>query len=228
MDDKVLASVGGKTITERDVDMLVMQMGQRGQSYNNPQGRAMLLDQLINQRLFLMDAMRNMYEREPAFKEQMAGQKICYELATPTPITTTAIQIKTMGGTESIYSDAGDVSGEYYTTTAGTIKDLVTITEDITSQVTKNTTDFSDILLKVSQNNKVVSVEIYSATTSAAVNETFLSNLPKPAMNCKVLLANTTLGEDGTILGTLKTSGELEITTPGAKTFSGLITYVAK
>lgn len=75
MEDKVLASVGGKNITERDVDMMVMQMGQRGQNYNNPQGRAMLLDQLINRRLFLMDAMRNMYEREPAFKEQMARLK---------------------------------------------------------------------------------------------------------------------------------------------------------
>ena len=75
MEDKVLASVGGKNITERDVDMMVMQMGQRGQNYNNPQGRAMLLDQLINRRLFLMDALRNMYEREPAFKEQMARLK---------------------------------------------------------------------------------------------------------------------------------------------------------
>ncbi len=75
MEDKVLASVGGKNITERDLDMMVMQMGQRGQNYNNPQGRAMLLDQLINRRLFLMDAMRNMYEREAAFKEQMARLK---------------------------------------------------------------------------------------------------------------------------------------------------------
>lgn len=74
-EEKVLASVGGKNITEHDVDMLMMQMGQRGQNYNNPQGRAMLLDQLINRRLFLMDAMRNMYEREPAFKEQMARLK---------------------------------------------------------------------------------------------------------------------------------------------------------
>ncbi len=75
MEEKVLASVGGKNITEHDVDMLIAQMGQRGQSYNNPQGRAMLLDQLINQRLFLMDAVRNMYERETAFKEQMQRLK---------------------------------------------------------------------------------------------------------------------------------------------------------
>ena len=74
-EEKVLATVGGKNITEEDVTMALMQMGQRGQSYNNPQGRAMMLDQLINRRLFLMDATRNMYEREPAFKEQMQRVK---------------------------------------------------------------------------------------------------------------------------------------------------------
>jgi len=56
MQNKVLANVGGKAITEQDVTMMLMQMGQRGQSYNNPQGRAMILEQLIARRLFLMDA----------------------------------------------------------------------------------------------------------------------------------------------------------------------------
>ena len=74
-EDKILASVGGKNITEQDVTMALMQMGQRGQNYNNPQGRAMILDQLINRRLFLMDATRNLYEREPAFKEQLQRVK---------------------------------------------------------------------------------------------------------------------------------------------------------
>ena len=67
---KVLATVGGKPITEMDVEMMLMQMGQRASAYNNPQGRAMILDQLINSKLFLMDAQKNLYEREPAFKEQ--------------------------------------------------------------------------------------------------------------------------------------------------------------
>lgn len=168
------------------------------------------------------------YTTAAAFKTAMNGVPLVYELATPTTVNTTPTRIMTQGGSETFEIDSNEFELEYYTATAGTIKDLVSITEDITSQVTKNTTDFSDILLKVSQNNKVVSIEIYNATTSEAVNETFLSDLPKPAMNCKVLLANTTLGEDGTILGTLKTSGELEIATSGAKTFSGLITYVAK
>ena len=75
MQDKVLAVVGGKQITESEVDLALMQMGQRGQNYNNPQGRAMILDQLISRKLFLMDAQRNLYEREPAFKEQLTRVK---------------------------------------------------------------------------------------------------------------------------------------------------------
>ena len=72
---KILASVGGKPITEMDVDAMLMQMGQRASAYNNPQGRAILLDQLINRRLFLLDAQKNLYEREPAFKEQLTRVK---------------------------------------------------------------------------------------------------------------------------------------------------------
>ncbi|MBQ7921616.1 MAG: peptidylprolyl isomerase [Clostridia bacterium] len=74
-EEKVLASVGGKNITEQDVTIAIMQMGQRGQNYNNPQGRAMVLEQIIAQKLFLMDAVRNLYEREPAFKEQLQRVK---------------------------------------------------------------------------------------------------------------------------------------------------------
>ena len=72
---KVLATVGGKAITEMDVEMMLAQMGQRAAQYNNPQGRAMILDQLINRRLFLMDAQKNLYEREPEFKEQLTRVK---------------------------------------------------------------------------------------------------------------------------------------------------------
>ncbi len=72
---KILATVGGKPITDMDVEAMLAQMGQRGQQYNTPQGRAMILDQLINRRLFLMDAQKNLYEREPAFKEQLTRVK---------------------------------------------------------------------------------------------------------------------------------------------------------
>ncbi len=73
--DKIAAQVAGKPIMESEIDMALAQMGQRGQSYNNPQGRAMILEQLINKRLFLLDAQRNLLEREPAFKEQLTRVK---------------------------------------------------------------------------------------------------------------------------------------------------------
>ena len=69
----VLANVGGKPITSEDVDRFMAAMGRNGQAYNNPQGRAAILEQLIAQRLFLLDAQRNLMEREPAFKDQLAA-----------------------------------------------------------------------------------------------------------------------------------------------------------
>ena len=72
---KVLAVVGGKQITDVDVDMMIASMGQAGQNYMSEQGRAAVLEELINQKLLLLDAVRNLYEREPAFKEQLARVK---------------------------------------------------------------------------------------------------------------------------------------------------------
>ena len=72
---KVLATVGGKPITEMDVEMMLMQMGQRASAYNNPQGRAMVLEQLINKALLVLDATRNLYERDAEFKAELARVK---------------------------------------------------------------------------------------------------------------------------------------------------------
>lgn len=75
MEEKILATVGTKTITENDVNMFIMQMGQRGQAYQNPQGRAMVLEQLINKALLVLDATRNLYERDAEFKAELARVK---------------------------------------------------------------------------------------------------------------------------------------------------------
>ena len=72
---KPLAIVNTKAIYESDIDEVIEQMGQRGAAYDNPQGRAAVLEQLIAQSLFLADAMRNLYEREPAFKAELARIK---------------------------------------------------------------------------------------------------------------------------------------------------------
>ncbi len=71
MADKILATVGGLKITDRDIDELIMSLGQRGQAYNNPEGRRAVLNQVIGNKLLLLDAKRNLYEAEPAFREQL-------------------------------------------------------------------------------------------------------------------------------------------------------------
>lgn len=72
---KVLATVGGMPITDDEVTEFLMGLGQRGQAYNTPEGRAMILEQLIGNKLLLLDAKRNLIEAEPAFKEQLARLK---------------------------------------------------------------------------------------------------------------------------------------------------------
>ena len=72
---KILAQVGGMPITEDDVNGFLMNLGQRGQAYNNPEGRKEILKQLIANKLMLLDAKRNLYEAEPAFKAHLARVK---------------------------------------------------------------------------------------------------------------------------------------------------------
>ena len=72
---KILATVGGSPITEDEVNEFLMSLGQRGQAYNNPEGKAIILEQLIGNKLLLLDAKRNLFEAEPAFKEQLAKLK---------------------------------------------------------------------------------------------------------------------------------------------------------
>ena len=67
--------VGGTPITDNDVDEFLVGLGQRGQSYNNPEGRKMVLNQLIDSKLLLLDAKRNLLEAEAEFKAQMAKIK---------------------------------------------------------------------------------------------------------------------------------------------------------
>ncbi len=73
--EKILANVGPLTVTEREVDELIVSLGARGQSYNNPEGRRMILEQLIGNKLLLLDARRNLLEAEPEFKAELARLK---------------------------------------------------------------------------------------------------------------------------------------------------------
>jgi peptidyl-prolyl cis-trans isomerase C len=71
MAGKVLATVGGIAITENEVNEFIEGLGQRGASYNTPEGRKAVLNQLVGNKLLLLDARRNLYEAEPAFREQL-------------------------------------------------------------------------------------------------------------------------------------------------------------
>jgi peptidyl-prolyl cis-trans isomerase C len=75
MENKVLATVGGMPITEEDVNEFLMSLGQRAQSYNNPEGRALILNQLIDAKLLLLDAKRNLIEGEAEFRARLAKLK---------------------------------------------------------------------------------------------------------------------------------------------------------
>jgi len=73
--DKILAKVGTFTVTEAEVEQFLVGLGQRGMQYNNPEGRKAILGQLINNKLLLQDARRNLYEADPAFKAELAKLK---------------------------------------------------------------------------------------------------------------------------------------------------------
>lgn len=71
MANKILATVGTLQITDAEVDEFIMSLGQRGQMYNNPEGRRAVLNQLIGNKLLLLDAKRNLIEAEAPFREQL-------------------------------------------------------------------------------------------------------------------------------------------------------------
>ena len=69
---KILATVNGIAITEDEVNELIAALGPRGQSYNNPEGRRVILKQIISNKLLLLEARSNLYETEPEFKAELA------------------------------------------------------------------------------------------------------------------------------------------------------------
>ena len=75
MDNKILANVGGIAITNAEIDEFLANLGQRGQGYNNPEGRKIILNQLVANKLLLLEARKNLYEMEPEFKAQLAKFK---------------------------------------------------------------------------------------------------------------------------------------------------------
>ena len=75
MENKILAKVGTLTVTESEVNEFITGLGQRGAAYNTPEGRRAVLNQLVGNKLLLLDAQRNLYEAESEFRAQLAKLK---------------------------------------------------------------------------------------------------------------------------------------------------------
>ena len=75
MSEKILATIAGLTVTEGDVDKFIAGLGQRGAAYNSPEGRRAVLNQIVNHKLLLLDAQRNLYEAEATFRARLAQLK---------------------------------------------------------------------------------------------------------------------------------------------------------
>ena len=72
MENKILAKVGTLTISEAEVNAMLMELGPRAQGYDNPQGREMILEQLIANKLLLLDAQKNP-EKYPNLQVRLCG-----------------------------------------------------------------------------------------------------------------------------------------------------------
>ena len=75
MNAKILAAVGGHNVTEAEVEEFLAALGPRGDAYRNPEGKAAIVEELINRKLFLLEAQRNLFEAEAGFKAQLKQAK---------------------------------------------------------------------------------------------------------------------------------------------------------
>ncbi len=75
-ENKVLAKVGGRPITEEYVNFILQSMGpQRAMQFNSEEGRKTLLNDLINEELFYMGAKDDGMEDDPQFKLELEKMK---------------------------------------------------------------------------------------------------------------------------------------------------------
>lgn len=74
--DAVLVKVGRDVITRRTVDQRLQEIPEQYRStYATPEGRQQLLDRLIEERLWLQDAVSNGVEKREAIQQQLAQQR---------------------------------------------------------------------------------------------------------------------------------------------------------
>ncbi len=75
-ENKILATVNGKDITQKDVEALLQSIGPQGAAqFNSEEGKKQLLNELINQELIYLDALKNGVDKEEAFVAELEQVK---------------------------------------------------------------------------------------------------------------------------------------------------------
>lgn len=75
MENKVLAVVDGREITQSDVFHLIQSIGQNAAAFQGEEGQKQLLDELIMQELLYSDALSQGYEEDAEFKAALEDMK---------------------------------------------------------------------------------------------------------------------------------------------------------
>ncbi len=76
-ENKVLATVNGRPITQQDVDAFLQRLGsERAMQFRSKEGVQKILNELINQQLFYADAVEKGLEQEEAFKAELEQAKV--------------------------------------------------------------------------------------------------------------------------------------------------------
>ncbi len=72
MENKILAKVGDREITQNEFDALLKQLGpQRAMQFQSEEGKKQLLNEIINQELFYYDAIEKKYDEKEEFKKEL-------------------------------------------------------------------------------------------------------------------------------------------------------------
>lgn len=74
-EDKILARVGQRKISEEDVRRLRLMLGEQAQHFEGEEGDKRLLDELINQELLYLDAIDRSLDKDQAFLDQYEAAK---------------------------------------------------------------------------------------------------------------------------------------------------------
>ena len=75
-ENKVLATVKGKEITQQDVYAFLNQLDpQTATQFQSPEGMIRLVNELVNEELFYLDAIENDFDQEEAFKTELEKMK---------------------------------------------------------------------------------------------------------------------------------------------------------